>query len=144
MPTTNNFVDIWVWILFSFCAYSAPVCLYIHTQSVALGYILIGASPRLCSNVISQKYLWLRPVLARNICCTLSWTMFLLQLRPALACNICCTISWTMFLLRLAPSLLKCKLPNYLQLCPSLVHYRRCCTMPCRRYYLQSCSLRIS
>ena len=49
MPTANNFVDVWVWVLFSFCAYSAPVCLYIFTQSVALGYIPVGASPRLCS-----------------------------------------------------------------------------------------------
>ena len=28
-----------------------------------------------------------------------------------------------------APSLLKCNLPNYLQVCPVLAHYRRCCTM---------------
>ena len=35
----------------------------------------------------------------------------------------------------------KCKLPNYLLLHPVLAHYRRCCTMPCRRNYLQSCSL---
>ena len=54
VPTVNNFVDIRVWILFSFCAYSAPVCLYIFTQSVALGYIPVGASPRHCSNVTSQ------------------------------------------------------------------------------------------
>ena len=47
VPTTNNFVD--VWVRFSFCAYSAPVCLYIFTQSVALGCIPIGASPRPCS-----------------------------------------------------------------------------------------------
>ena len=55
VATANNFVDVWVWILFSFCAYSAPVCFYIHTQGVALGCIPIGASPRLRANVISQK-----------------------------------------------------------------------------------------
>ena len=57
VPTANNFVDVWVWILFSFCAYSAPVSLCIFTQSVALGYILVGASPRPCPNINSQKYL---------------------------------------------------------------------------------------
>ena len=46
VPTTNDFID--VWVLFSFCAYSAPVCFYIHTQSVALGCIPVGASPRPC------------------------------------------------------------------------------------------------
>ena len=49
VPTANNFVDVWVWVRFSFCAYSAPVCFYIHTQSVALGCIPVGASPRPCS-----------------------------------------------------------------------------------------------
>ena len=67
-----------------------------------------------------------------------------MQLRPVLARNICCTISWTMFLLRLRTALLKCNLPNYLRLRPVLAHYRRCCTMPRRRYYLQSCSLYFS
>ena len=85
VPTVNNFVDVWVWILFSFCAYSAPVCFYIHTQGVALGCIPVGASPRPCSNINSQNYLQLRPAFARNIYCTISWTMFLLRLRPALA-----------------------------------------------------------
>ena len=51
---SKQFVDVWVWILLSFCAYSAPVSLCIFTQSVALGYIPVGASPRLRSNVISQ------------------------------------------------------------------------------------------
>ena len=74
VPTVNNFVDIWVCVLFSFCAYSAPVCLYIFTQGVALGCIPIGASPRPCSNVNSQNYLQVRPVFARNVgCCTMFW-----------------------------------------------------------------------
>ena len=67
VPTTYNFVVVWVWILSSFCAYSAPVCLYIHTQSVALGSIPVGASPCLCSNINSQKYLRLRPAFAKII-----------------------------------------------------------------------------
>lgn len=48
-----------------------------------------------------------------------------LQLRPAFARNICCTLSWTMFLLGLRPVLLKCKLPNYFRLCPSLFPLKR-------------------
>ena len=40
--------------------------------------------------------------------------------RPVLARNICCTISWTMFPLRFHAALLKCNLSNYLQLRPPL------------------------
>ena len=64
VPTANNFVDVWVWILFSFCAYSAPVSLCIFTQSVALGYIPVGASPRLRSKHLLHNIQWYTPVWA--------------------------------------------------------------------------------
>ena len=96
------------------------------------------------------------PVLACNICYTLSWTMFplrlhaallkckllnYLQLRPPLLVTSAAQYLGLCYWYGFAPSLLKCKFPNYLQLCPVLAHYRRCCTMPRRWYYLQSCSL---
>ena len=121
VPTANNFVDVWVWILFSFCAYSAPVSLCTFTQSVALGCIPVGASPRPCSNINSQNYLQLRPVLARNIYCTISWAVFLLGLRPALARNICCTqypVIYTCW--GFAPFLFKCKLSKLFAASPCL------------------------
>jgi len=86
VPTANNFVDVWVWILFSFCAYSAPVCLYIFTQSVALGYIPVGASPRPCSKHLLHTILGytsclgLRSAIVRKPnCYTILWRRYYLQ-----------------------------------------------------------------
>ena len=94
MPTANNFVDVWVWILFSFCAYSALVSLCIFTQSVALGCIPIGTSPRLCSNITSQ------------IIC--SFAPSLLKYNLPIIC-------------KFAPPLLKCILPIICSFAPSLL-----------------------
>ena len=116
VPTANNFVDVWVWFLFSFCAYSAPVSLCIFTQGVALGYIPIGASPRLCSNINSQIICGFAPSLLvtsatqyLGLCSYCDFAPSLLKYKlpkifvtsPVLACDICCTLSWTMFLLLL-------------------------------------------
>ena len=82
----------------------ASLFIHLYPERCSGLYSYWGFAPSF-SNVISQNYLQLRPVFARNIYCTISWTMFLLRLRPVRA------------------------------------HYRRCCTMPRRWYYLQSCSL---
>ena len=79
---------------FSFCAYSALVSLCIFTQSVALGCIPIGTSPRLCSNITSQ------------IIC--SFAPSLLKYNLPIIC-------------KFAPPLLKCILPIICSFAPSLL-----------------------
>ena len=77
VPTAYNFVDIWVCNPFPF-ALTARQLAYTSLSRALLWAVFLLRLP---------------PVLARNICCTISWTMFLLGLRPALAhYRRCCTM----------------------------------------------------
>ena len=82
--------------------------------------------------------LGLRPVFACNIgCCTLHWVISLSGLRLVLAYNIgCCTFRRVIFHWGFAPSLLKCNLPNYLQLRPAFAR-NICCTISWTMFLLR-------